>query len=33
MTSKEATQILTLEGFIRWTEGKKIRFQDFKRPK
>ena len=31
MTSKEAAQILTNEGFMRWCEGKPIRQQDFKR--
>ena len=30
ITAKEAAQLLTAEGFIRWTEGKKLRNQDFK---
>ena len=30
MTPKEAAQVLTAEGFIRWTEGKKLRPQDVK---
>ena len=30
LTPKEAAQVLTAEGFIRWTEGKPIRQQDFK---
>lgn len=30
MTPKEAAQILTAEGFVRWAEGKKLRLQDFK---
>ena len=31
LTSKEAAQLLTNKGFIRWAEGKKLRPQDFKR--
>lgn len=29
---KAAAQVLTVEGFIRWAEGEKLRQQDFKRP-
>ena len=30
LTPKDAAQILTAEGFIRWTEGEELRQQDFK---
>ena len=30
LTSKEAAQILTAEGFTRWAEGKGLRQEDFK---
>ncbi len=30
LTMKEAAHILTLDGFLRWAEGKKLRVQDLK---
>lgn len=30
LTSKEATQLLTAEGFVRWAKGKGLRQEDFK---